>query len=256
MLDVGQGDSQVLEFADGRVLVVDTGPAGPGFDTASRVLAPFLRARGWRRVDQVVITHEDGDHAGGLPGLLAELPVDELASGQETLAELADRGLLEGWKGRTAVLASGDTLARGPGYTVRVLWPPPGETALSSNQRSVVLEVEVGAERFILPADVDSTTERHWVGMVRSPVAALKLGHHGAGSSTGAYLLHALAPRLALVSCGRGNRFGHPHPATLGRLEGAGVPVRRTDREGSVHLVSGRPRFSPQCAAPRLTHRP
>jgi competence protein ComEC len=255
MLDVGQGDAQVLEFGDGRVWLVDVGDARRGFDAAARILVPFLRARGWRAIDCVVLTHEDGDHAGGWRSLIREFEVRRLVSGAETLTALRERGALAGWKGRTTVVSAGDTLLEGRDYLIRALWPPAGETGLSPNDRSVVLEIEAGGERMLLPGDVDSTIENRWVHTITTPVTALKLAHHGAGSSSGWTLIAAAAPRIALVSCGRKNRFGHPHPGTLDRIKQADMAIRRTDREGTVQLVFSNRRFSgfpkPRVLTPR-----
>lgn len=239
LLDVGQGDCQVLEFGDGKVMVIDTGDARRGYDAGARVLVPFLRARGHRHVDQVVITHEDRDHAGGWRALADDLAVGSLASGVETLAALDEGGSLTGWPGRRDTVAAGDTLATGSGYLVRVLWPPGGATELSANARSVVIEVDVGGRRLYLPGDPDSTIEKRWQDSITPPAVLLKLSHHGSGSSTPRSLLERARPWLAVVSCGRSNRFGHPHLDTLERLRDAGVPLRRTDREGTLRLDFG-----------------
>jgi competence protein ComEC len=120
-----------------------------------------------------------------------------------------------------------------------VLWPPGGVTALASNERSVVLEIEAGAQRLVLTGDVDSTSEARWLPASRAPVAVLKLGHHGSRGSTAWSTLAALRPAVALASCGAGNRFGHPHPETLARLAALGVAWRRTDLEGTIRLDLG-----------------
>ncbi len=239
LLDVGQGDAQVLEFCDGRVMVVDMGEARAGFDAGARVVAPFLRARGVRVVDLAVITHEDGDHAGGWRGLARDVPVRAVAGGRETLAALRAQGALRGTRARLRTVAARDTLLAGPGYRVLVLWPPPGDTGLPVNQHAVVLQVEAGADRLVLTADTDSATEAEWLGRVRAPASVVKLAHHGAGSSTGTALLDALRPRRAVVSCGLDNRFGHPHPATLARLRERGIPLWRTDLQGTARLDLG-----------------
>lgn len=239
LLDVGQGDAQVLEFADGRVLIVDCGDARQGFDAGARVLVPFLRARHIAHVDCVVVTHEDRDHSGGWPALAREASIGELDSGSEALQALRDRGTRGSRPIRSRAVAAGDTLLQGVGYRVRVLWPPAGHTGLASNERCVVLEVEADGQRLFLTGDADSLTEEKWLPAVSGPADFLKLGHHGSRSSTGLAVLAALRPARAGISCGRHNRFGHPHAETLARLGRARVPVSRTDRDGTLRIDFG-----------------
>jgi competence protein ComEC len=112
-------------------------------------------------------------------------------------------------------------------------------TGLPVNRRAVVLQVEAGDDRLLLTADSDSAAEALWLPRAGAPVTVLNLGHHGAGSSTGGALLDALRPRRAVVSCGRENRFGHPHPATLARLRARRIPLWRTDLEGTARIELG-----------------
>jgi competence protein ComEC len=259
VLDVGQGDAQVLEFADGFTLVVDAGEGGvgpPGARDAGRsVVAPFLRARSRTRVECAVLTHEDRDHAGGFESLARAVRVEELASGEGTLAALAERGVLRSFRGRCRALARGETLRATPHYAVRVLWPPRPCLEASANNRSVVLLVEVGEERILLTGDADSTVENRWAADLRGPVALLKLGHHGSRSSTGHTLLARARPRYAACSAGRANRFGHPHAETLARLDASAIAVERTDRQGTLRFAFG---VRPALAAgpPRRTPAP
>jgi competence protein ComEC len=130
--------------------------------------------------------------------------------------------------------AAGERLRAHPG--VRVLWPPrAGPDGLAAdNLASLVLEVGEGGARILLLADVDSTVEQRLEPS--GPAAVLKVAHHGSGSSTSAGWLGRLRPRVAVVSCGRRNPFGHPAPGVLARLAAAGAEIRRTDREGAIWL--------------------
>jgi competence protein ComEC len=232
---------------------VDFGDVRAGFDAGARVVAPFARARGIRRIDEAVITHEDQDHAGGWDALARDVRVGELASGGEALEALGARARAAPGRPRLRAVAAGDTLLAGPGYVARVLWPPPGVTGWPANERCVVIEVEAGGDCLYLTGDADSTTETRWLAAASGPAAALKLAHHGARACTGCALLAALRPRLALVSCGRDNRFGHPHAETLARLGQRGIPIRRTDRDGTVRLDLGRLGPAAPARAGRLT---
>ena len=254
LLDVGQGDAQVLELGDGATWLVDVGDAREGFDAGRSVVAPFLRARGVRTIERAILTHEDRDHVGGLAAVARDFRLASAASGAEAESVLRARLPRLRW---TAPLAAGDTLLARDGVTVRVLWPPRGTTGLASNERSVVIEIEAGADRLVLTGDADSTSEAGWLPAAAVPLTALKLGHHGSRRSTAGATLDALHPAVALVSCGAGNRFGHPHEETLARLRARGTTWRRTDLEGTIRLELGarrspRPRSRALAPTPRL----
>jgi competence protein ComEC len=253
LLDVGQGDAQVLEFRDGTTWVVDVGDARDGFDSGRSVVAPFLRARGRYALDLAILTHEDRDHVGGLEGLERDVRIRRLASGRECLEALGRRGVR---LPATDTLAAGETLLVRPGHVVaRVLWPPPGATGFEPNRRSVVIEIEAASDRLLLTGDADTLSEAAWVPRATAPLAALKLGHHGSHSATRAATLDTLRPRLALISCGVNNRFGHPHGEVLDRLLARHIRAWRTDREGTLALDLGL-RAPPRAPAGALPQTP
>jgi competence protein ComEC len=134
--------------------------------------------------------------------------------------------------------AAGDTLRIDP--PIRVVWPERGFDAHADNAAGLVLLVGEGRARALLTADVDSTIETRLLPAIAGDstmrLEVLKVGHHGAASSTGTTLLADTRPRLALISCGRHNAFGHPAPVTLERLAEAAARVRRTDREGTLWI--------------------
>jgi competence protein ComEC len=237
LLDVGQGDAQVLEFRDGTTWAVDVGNATEGFDAGRSVVAPFLRSQGVRALDLLVLTHEDRDHVGGLAGLARDVRIRRVASGRECLEALNRRGVR---LPPADTLAAGDTLLAHSGLVARVLWPPAGPTGIEPNGRSVVIEIEASGDRLLLTGDADTLSESDWVGHATTPVAVLKLGHHGSHSATAATTLDALRPGLALISCGLDNRFGHPHAEVLERLAARRIRSWRTDHEGTLALDLGR----------------
>jgi competence protein ComEC len=222
-LDVGQGDALALAF--GREWwLVDAGPRAPGFDAGESTVLPFLRWAGVRRLAWLVLTHDDSDHAGGAAAVRRATAVARVGVGPRHRRAGAAAG--------ARVLARGDTLRRAP--VVRVLWPPRDGPPAGDNAGSLVLEAGTGRGRLLLLADVDGAVEDSLA--VAGEAAALKVAHHGAASATGAGLLARTRPRLALLSVGARNRFGHPAPAVLARLAAAGVAVRRTDESGAIWL--------------------
>jgi competence protein ComEC len=234
LFDVGQGDGAVLRCGR-QALVIDTGPRYDEAAPASWTIVDWLRRR---RLDDVsvLVTHGHLDHGGGLGTLLGSG-----IAGEVVLAAI-DRG--RPWADRAARaagahgvdvrwVAAGDTLEVGH-CRLGVLWPPRAATGLHTNDRSVVLEWAVAGRHALSGGDLERAGERG-LGTL-DPHAWLKVSHHGGDTGNDASVLAALAPEHALVSCGAGNRYGHPHPAVLARLEDAGALVHRTDQCGFLRV--------------------
>ncbi|MBA2557643.1 MAG: ComEC/Rec2 family competence protein [Chloroflexi bacterium] len=248
VLDVGQGDAILLQGDRGARVLVDTGPDP---DRLLRLLD--ARVPPWdRRLDLVVLTHPHEDHVAGLGLLLERYRVAGIAEPgmvgagpgyQAYQAEMTRRG----WSSR--LLAAGDRLAL-DGARILVRWPLPGrvprqptDTGTSINNVSIVLDVRYGERRLLLTGDVEEEIDRPLLegGLTTGPtngVDVLKVAHHGSGTATTSGFVAALAPRLAIVSAGAGNRYGHPNPDTIRRLESTGARVLRTDQDGSVTVTT------------------
>jgi len=222
-LDVGQGDALALAFGRSWWLL-DAGPRTPGYDAGEGVVLPFFRWAGVRRLEWLVLTHDDSDHAGGAGAVVRAMGVERVGvSPRHDERRLPAGRPLER-------LARGAVLRAEP--PVRVLWPPRQLQAGSDNGAGLVIEAGDERGRLLFMADVDSTVEDstgvpHVVGL-------LKVAHHGAASSTGARFLGRVRARYALLSVGARNRFGHPAPALLERLRVAGARVLRTDAAGAL----------------------
>jgi competence protein ComEC len=232
-LDVGQGDALALGFQGGWWLV-DTGPRTIHADAGESMVLPFLRWAGVRRLERVVLTHDDGDHIGGatavLRGTIVRRLVVPVAAGVPGPGPrfASARVPLDS-------VARGDTLWSVPPVVVR--WPPAGLALPFDNAAALVLEVGRDRGRVLLTADLDSLREDSLA--VASGLAVLKVGHHGSGSSSGVRFLTATRPALAVISVGHRNAFGHPDPRALERIRSAGATILRTDRGGAVWLEIG-----------------
>ena len=244
MFDVGQGDALLLQTPGGRDVMIDAGGAGSDgtvFDIGGRVVAPALWARGVTRLDALAITHGDPDHLGGALALLRDFAPREIWQGiamprhgpSAALAGAAQRSgarleqRLAGWS------------TKEEGVEIRVLHPPAPdwERPRVRNDDSLVIEVRYRDVAILLTGDIGAEIERQILpALSPASIRILKVAHHGSRTSTSQALLDAWKPQIALISSGRGNRFGHPAPEVIQRLEAAHVHVYRTDRDGQITL--------------------
>jgi competence protein ComEC len=242
MFDVGQSESMLLEAGDYRLLV-DTGgaPFGGGIDIGRRVLAPALWARGIRSLDALLVTHGDPDHIGGAAAMVDDFRPRHVWEGirlpehlptQELLQEAARVG------SPVSPLLAGDAI-RQNGVQLRVLHPPAPdwERRRVRNDDSVVIEVVYGEVAILLAGDISAEVERAIAPLLTpARIRILKVAHHGSRTSSSAVLLDNWQPQIAVISCGRGNRFGHPAPEVLARLDAIGATVLRTDLDGQITI--------------------
>ena len=213
----------------GDPVLVDAGP--PGTDLPAR-----LAERGVDRLAAVVVTHDQIDHAGGLNAVLRAIPaanVVHAGAGRALRAAAAAAGA------ETRAVAAGDSLRAGP-LRLRVLWPPPSRRrpppGTDPNQRSVVVLARWHRFDALLTGDAEAEAAPIDPG----PLDLLKVAHHGSEDAGLPALLERTDPRLALISVGAGNPYGHPHPSTLAALAEAGVVVARTDRGDAVTVSVSR----------------
>lgn len=227
-LDVGQGDSMLIETPRGQAALIDAGPAFETFDAGERIVAEALWTLGHQRLNFLAVTHRHADHEGGAPFLARHLT----PSAVYTNAPSPKSG------NAARVLRRGDSWTL-DGVTFRVMspdpeWPLP---ARDENARSLVLEVVHGRSRLLLMGDAGAAIERRLIpALARYDV--VKAGHHGAPGANTLEFIAATRPRLAVISVGARNRFGHPAARVVEGFERAGALVWRTDRRRTLHLIS------------------
>ena len=239
MCDVGQGDATVLAAGDGTGVVVDAGPDPTLVDRC-------LRALGVTRIPLVVLTHFHADHVAGLPGRTAR------TSGGRDRDDGFRRAAGPG--GVRAPAGGGPAHPGDPGgggerrrtgvLDWQVLWPPPSRAPRPEgpNDASVTLLVRSAGLTLLLLGDLEPPAQQ---ALLRSPSGAglgavdvLKVAHHGSAYQD-PDLIRRVAPRLALISCGVDNPYGHPAPSTVAALRASGAEVLRTDEDGAVAVAGG-----------------
>ena len=235
-IDVGQGDAALVTSPAGKTVLIDGGPAHH-----AAALTAFLAAHVHGPLDLILLSHRHEDHLGGLPAvvrhtgarLFLDAPVAHAGPDYAALMhELDARGI-------PARLATrGRRIDLGGGAVITLLGPPEPPISGSRsdvNANSVVARLTFGSVAMLFAGDAEAPTEAWLLGSgedLRADV--LKVAHHGSRYASGARFLRAVRPRVAVISAGAGNEYGHPAPLTLARLGRLGVSVYRTDLDGDV----------------------
>jgi competence protein ComEC len=224
VLDVGQGDSILLDPPDGDPVLVDTGPPGDGVEGR-------LHELGIDRLAAIVISHNQSDHAGDLGELLGSVRVDRLVYGRDD-PRLRGAALAAG--AQPYRLAEGGEVDSGSLH-LGALWPPReliGETGEDPNLLCLVLVAQWRHFTMLLTGDAEAEA----VPMDPGPIDVLKVAHHGSEDAGLGELLDRSVPKLAVISVGAGNSYGHPTEATLDELRSHDVPTMRTDTDGEIDI--------------------
>jgi competence protein ComEC len=219
--DVGQGQLVELRTAGYRLLY-DTGPRfGSGFMPLDTLWPPG------QRFDDVIVSHDDIDHAGGIAALVEKHEVGRFLAPAQATLEIPH-----------GPCVAGDAWRR-DGVEFRFLWPPPRADTLSRNDRSCVLQASVGEQRLLITGDVGREVERAFLLEAGAPVTVLVAGHHGSRTSSGPQLVQWLEPRHVLFSAGRDNPFAHPHDEVVRRFRRGGACLWTTAHDGALTLWLG-----------------
>ena len=265
-IDVGQGDSILLQFKD-KSLLIDGGPA----EMAPR-LEEYQRRQNVTSLDLLILTHPHDDHIGGLIAVLEDLQVKKAIDNGENDSSLIYkrfRALIEKKNISYALAYAGQEIDLDPALKIEVLWPPQGGLsggaklnrnaamknpwesivvrALSGdmNQNSIVLRITYGRISLLLMGDADTVVENSLVSSgFNLSGQILKVGHHGGTSASSPEFLEKVKPLVSIISVGEGNYYGYPTKRTLEALQAVGSGVYRTDTCGDIIITTDRLNYS------------
>lgn len=235
VLDVGQGQSVLVRQKDCLILVDCGGDSQPA---PGDVAADYIHSLGYRRLDALVLTHCHADHAGGVEQLLDRVEVSAIVMpAVEVDAPLrTDIVALAEERGIELRLIREDTQYTWPDGRSLAIYAPVQEIG-ETNELGLSVLASMDGRDILLTGDMDGSAEKRLLEIAELPqVEVLIVGHHGSATSTTQALLDAVRPEMAIISVGEDNRYGHPAPATLERLETARVELYRTDRDGTVRV--------------------
>ncbi|HYL78781.1 MAG TPA: ComEC/Rec2 family competence protein [Bryobacteraceae bacterium] len=262
-VDVGQGDSLLVSFPNGKLMLVDGGGvlsfgrrSKPKIDIGEDVVSPYLWSRSIGKVDVVALTHAHDDHAAGLPALIDNFHPTELWTGAtpESASWSAVEAKARARKVKITAMQSGRIFDFG-GTRIEIV-SPPADYALADrpqNNDSLALRITYGRRSFLLTGDMEKPMElRAIAGGEPLHADVLKVGHHGSNSSSTDLFLDAVSPAFAVISDGFENSFRHPHPQVLARLAAHRATTLRTDRQGLITIRTDGDRLTLETYLPTI----
>ncbi len=239
-IDVGQGDAALVRTPAGKNILIDTGGLQGDADISRMVLLPYLRYLGVKQIDALCLSHGDHDHAGGAAGVAARLPVKIvfLGTGAEKSSDVQALLKVVEHKANVYRLQKGEQWNVGDCRIV-VASASSGTSsaaATETNASSLVLQLFCRGHSLVFSGDAGMDTEENARPLLRT-ADVLKVSHHGSETSSSPHFLDHVKPRLAIISCGKHNRCGHPAQGTLKRLAARNIIPLRTDELGAIKVV-------------------
>ncbi|WP_044894738.1 DNA internalization-related competence protein ComEC/Rec2 [Bacillus alveayuensis] len=252
LLDVGQGDCIYIELPYRKgVYLIDTGGvlsfSKPSwqkrkdeFEVGDDVVVPFLKAKGVSKLDKLIITHGDYDHMGAAQTIIEQITVKELLIGKNGNEDHLQKRLIQAAKRHHVSVRE---ISRGEkwnaaGISFYALSPPRTKSEASRNNRSIVLYTKLGGLLWLFLGDLEESGEQELIRAFPNLRAdVLKVGHHGSDTSTSEALLKQIKPKVALISVGKHNRYGHPHETVIQRLRAYNISILRTDWHGAIQFI-------------------
>lgn len=233
-IDVGQGDSTLFEFSDGKTMLIDAGENEMG-----GTVCDYIKERNIKKIDYLIGTHPHSDHIGGLDDVIENFEVGTLYMPDKLHTSKTFKEVFEAASEKSVeakISKKGVVVTEGDGLRIEFLSPVSGSYDELNNYSSVV-SVKFDEVSFLITGDAEYVVENE-IRENLSQHDVLKVGHHGSNTSSTANFLKKVMPKYAVISVGEGNSYGHPHKEVLGRLERFGAEIFRTDISGSIVATS------------------
>jgi len=244
-LDVGQGDSCLIQTKSGKVILIDGGgDAKEEYDPGKRVLLPYLAEHQIGKIDCLIVSHADFDHIGGTIAVLEKVPVKQVILGKqfEENANLERlRQVAKKKKVQVKEVETGMKVKMEKEVTLDVIWPD-SQNQISENgvnNNSFVFRLEYANFSMLFTGDIEKIAEEKILEQTSPALLKadiLKVGHHGSKTSSIPEFVQKVNPKIALIGVGENNRFGHPNGEVVKRLEANGAKVCRTDEDGEIWI--------------------
>jgi len=229
-IDVGQGDATLIEFPEGKKMLVDCGPAFPGFNAGENIIAPFLWKKRIKKIDVLVMTHQQNDHVGGCTYIIKKFNVNEIWIPDTNW----NKDNIKNYPSRLIKLLSGKIINFGE---VKISSHNPGINQSSDeNNNSIVLKIKYKKFSLLLTGDIEKKAESILTGDLNSKV--LKVSHHGSCTSSSEHFLFSVQPEFAIISSGRSKLLHHPCPKTLKTIKKFNPKTFITAVDGSIFITS------------------
>ncbi|WP_243300438.1 S-layer homology domain-containing protein [Bacillus litorisediminis] len=232
-IDVGQGDSSLIELPNGKTILIDGGKR-----TAGEIVVSYLKQAGVSSIDLLVATHPDADHIGGLIDVLQQVTVKKvLDSGKEHTTEtyLEYLSLIDEKNIPFEVAKKGSSISLDPSVAIKVVHAD--SSAADNNDASVVLELRYKDASFLFTGDAGTEVEESMIVSGLGQVDVLKVSHHGSDTGTSQSFVNVLKPEIAVISVGE-NSYGHPHDVVVNRLAQAGAQIYSTMQSGDIIITT------------------
>lgn len=248
-IDVGQGDSILVRTIDGKNMLIDSGSS-----EKSATVLDYLKKEGVRKLDIVIATHPDEDHIGSMSEIIKKHEIGTFYLPNKlhnTMAFESMITLLGKERIQVAEALSGDTIPFSEGTEILVL-SPEKKNYPNNNAFSIACKLTYGETSFLFTGDIEAINEYAMMNKFGDQLQAnvLKLSHHGSDSANCPDFLEIVNPIAAVASCGYNNKYNHPNPSVLKVLKDKGIPLYRTDLQGSIVFFSNGETISVNQAAP------
>lgn len=236
-IDVGQGDSSLIITPKGNTILIDAGD-----EAHAKKVVSYIREQGIEKLDLVIATHPDADHIGGMDKVIKNFDIDVFAmpdvSAKTNQYKQIQREL-KTKKMKATRLYQGDEVQIDDDIDFEILSPVKGKKYDDTNEYSIVAKIVYKDTSFILMGDATMENEVDIINNVPDiDIDVLKLGHHGSSTSSSDYFITKTSPNIAIISCGKNNKYGHPHQEVMRVLKKHGVTPYRTDEMGDIVITS------------------